>query len=417
MAERKKAISRYRSPQTTADEIYRILIWGVQPLLMVFCIALSFSSYQAFFGHNFSPLMATAGAVILSLVIELGKIKIGGYVFQTPFLSGTRVLASSFAAFSVWFGALLITAATFTMSVINSTSGAQLLALKTGYEKNNTEFRPNTTEIDAQIAQTNARISDANAVKWKGTVTYQSQQAIKSLSTTLSGLTKQREKSVASQREDFERQRAHSDETTSTGADMIMAAGGWVELLQLITLFLIAACMATIDSVMGQNGHQHSPTSAKSNPQTGFHHTPNGAHNQTPTGIGFYWPGYGGSPAAQPPPPVAGVSHQPYGVTHQQSADGILRLARKDFGSWAANLDSRKHNPDTCSQHIDRILGELLAQMDNPDFLPSTTEAIKSWDYFSRKLAELDQKGRPFGEKYCLLERLKSFAFAQNATQ
>ena len=243
-------INKYRSPHTKADEFLRLLKWFVQPLLVLYCMVLSFASYQAFFAHNFSPTIAMLGAGLLCLVIEFGKVKIGGYVFQKPFLEGPSGLAKSFPEFSVWAGALLFAIATFTMSVINSTSGAHALSMMNGTIKNEMAFAPNTSDIDAQIKATDSRIQQNTGIKWKGVVTYQAQKAIVRDTRNLEALNRQREAAVNAQRADFERSRNFNDTNTTRGANVLMAAGGWVEILQVITLFLIAACMKVVSTVM-----------------------------------------------------------------------------------------------------------------------------------------------------------------------
>lgn len=400
MAARKEAISRYRSPGTIADEILRIISWGVQPLLLVFCTTLSFSSYQAFFSHNFSPLFATIGALILSVVIEMGKIKIGGYVFQVPFLSGTQVLRSSFAVFAVWFGALLITGATFYMSVINSTKGAAMLAQKVGFEKNEAVFTPNTADIDKQLDEANQRATAALSVKWKQHVTYQAQQSLKTESRTIAKLQEQREQAIKTQRADFERRRAQMDTNTNTGANILMAAGGWVEALQAICLFLIAACMAAIDKVMTDEQPAAKPTAANINgPLAEF--TRNGQNFNNRSTIGFHWDGYGEAP----PTPSKGVTHLDTGVTHIKS-DGVLRLAMKDFGSWAANIGSKRHDNGNAHAHISRILDQLRYDMKQEGFSPTLETGYKAYKYFFEKLNTLAERGWGYDHAEEILKEL-----------
>jgi len=403
MAARKEAISRYRSPGTIADEILRIVSWGVQPLLLVFCTALSFSSYQAFFSHNFSPLFATIGALILSVVIELGKIKIGGYVFQVPFLSGTQVLRSSFPVFAVWFGALLITGATFYMSVINSTKGAAMLAQKVGFEKNEVTFTPNTSDIDKQLAEANQRANAAVAVKWKGTTTYQAQQALKAESRNITKLQDQRNEAIKNQRADFERKRSQLDTNTNTGAAILMAAGGWVEALQLISLFLIAACMAAIDRVMTEDQRHTSPSNynGPSNPLQEFARNGPNVHNRTT--IGFHWDGYGETPHTH----TDGVTHQSGGVSHRPEFwDDVLRLAKKDFGSWAANIGSKKHDSGNAHQHITQTLDKLRKAINLPEFEPSFEVGYQTYQYLTEKLKELEERGWGYQNSKELLREL-----------
>jgi hypothetical protein len=402
-AARKKQISKYRSPSTIADEIYRILSWGLQPLLAVFCIALSFSSYHAFFGMNFSPLFAAGGAIILSTVIELGKIKLGGYVFQVPFLSGTKILGTSFAAFAVWFGAAMLTAVTFTMSVKNSTSGAEMLALKNGFEKNTIQFQPNTAQIDAQIAASDKRLQSAQNIKWKGVVTYQAQKAIQRESATMRSLSEQKAALVQQQIDEHQKKVNHQDKNTALGAEILFASGGWVELLQLICLFLIAACMATIDKVMTNESEEVQQTpSPPPAPKTEFQH--GRPFSQNASGIGFYWDGYG----TKSPHSEKSVTHPEKSVTHQADGDTYLRLARKDFGSWAGNYRSGKHDPKTVEKHLESIINDLLQKVGRDGFEASLEVTVQSHEYFARKFQELEEIGRPVPQAPILLRQLES---------
>jgi len=418
-AERKETIARYRSPHTIADEIYRILTWGVQPLLMVFCMALSFSSYQAYFGHNFSPLFATAGAVILSLVIEMCKIKIGGYVFQVPFLSGVNVLKSSFPAFSVWFGAVLLTIATFIMSVNNSTTGASMLAKMTGFQKNEVVFQPNTTEIDNQISQANDRITSAKEVKWRGTVTYQAQQSMKADSKTISKLQDQKDEAIKQQRSDFERRRAQMDTNTNSGAEILMASGGWVEVLQGLTLFLIAACMATIDKMVA-NQSQNQPkqtgfeghTEATTAKQTGFEdftRKPNQFNNdlQSRPKMGFYT----NNPFRDTVPQHQNTVPQYENAVAQQSgvigSDQILKHLKAKLQSEIPNLHNPQASKATVYGRIEKVLDDTFMAMWNRQFLPSRDLAIKVYQYLGdTAFPALNNAGYPYQKDAFVMKAL-----------
>lgn len=409
MAARKEAIARYRSPHTIADEIYRILVWGIQPLLMVFCIALSYSSYSAFFEHNFSPMVATGGAIILSLVIELGKIKIGGYVFQTPFLQGVKRLMRSFPDFAVWAGALLITLATFTMSVINSTRGAHLLSMKVGFEKNEMAFSANTADVDAQIAQANDRIKTNGGIKWKNTVTYQAQKAIERDTRTIENLQRQREKIISDQRTDFERKRSQSDANTATGADILMASGGWVEALQGLCLFLIAACMAVIDGVrereISENLNQTNPLQEWEKPKQ------NGSpiSNEAPATrtIGFRWAGYGQTPVeavTQHKPPVSQPPHQNPIVI---GSDQILLNLRTKLMADIPNLIAQNGKPSTVSTRINRAFDECYQAICNPDFSPTMENGAKVYSYLTNEaIPTLNRVGWPYLEHEFFIQKL-----------
>ncbi len=252
-------INRYRDPTTSADELLRVCQWFILPLLLAYSAVLGGASYYAFFSHNFSPNIALAGAITLAIAIEFGKAYMGLRAVQKPFLQGWSTITASVGHFTIWLAALLFALATFAMSIINSTHGGQLLATKSGQERHAVAFSPITSDIDAQIEATQKRIAQNNGNKWKGIVTVDAQRANRQAEKSMATLQDQRAQAIATQRADFERQRGIDDQNTATGSNMLMAAGGWVEGLQVILLFVIAACQSVLNGKM-QTQQQSSQT-------------------------------------------------------------------------------------------------------------------------------------------------------------
>lgn len=414
-------INKYRSPHTKADEILRILQWFVQPLLILYCMVLSFASYQAFFEHNFSAGIATLGAVLLCIVIEFGKIKIGAYVFQKPFLEGLEGFKGSFAEFSVWFGALLFAGVAFTMSVINSTTGAHALSVMKGTAKNETAFAGNTADLDRQISETNARIKQNGTIKWKGVVTYQAQKAIERDTRTLEALNRQKESATNTQRADFERTRSINDTNTQTGANILMASGGWVEGLQMICLFLIAACMSVVGSVMDRE--QKNSHTATNNPNTNSYRS--GAANSSPANnsgagqtIGFFWDGYGQQAAQQ----SFAVPQQPFTVPQQTvdfstiGCDAVLENCRQAVQRDLPNLLRPDAKPATVSERINKALDDAFDIVSKDGFSPSHETGLKFYKFLAETaLPTLNDRGWPYSRDTFFMKQILAVIPKQNA--
>lgn len=406
LARRSQAIQKYRSPHTMADEILRLLRYMVQPLLIAYCMFISFASYEAFFGHNFSPTVATAGAALLCIVMEFGKIKIGSYVFQKPFLQGWGFFKSSFADFSVWGGSLLFMVFTFIMSVTNSTQGAHQLSLMKGTQQHAETFTTNTADIDSQIAATNSRIKAANGIKWKGVVTYQAQKAIERDTRNLESLSRQREAIMTGQRADFERRQQHNDKSTETGANILMASGGWVEALQLVTLFLIAACMSVVGGVMDEE------TKLNSIQVDTNRHRANGvAQNQSSTTPLFMFNrrSDGNVQAARSSEPV---SQSPEPVTQQNTgadSDKVLQWCKTAVERDLPNFNEKWAKKDTVSARINKALDQCKESASKPGFSPSREEAVKFYSFLIDKaIPTLNGRGYPYPNDLQLLSRIKS---------
>lgn len=409
LQERVKAVQNVNDPTIVADDVQRWstrFIW----LLLAFTTLLSGFSYYRFFEPSFGVLSIFM-AIALAVTIEFGKNWGFLKVLRIPFFMGWKHIQSEAEETIMWVGLLLLSIATFSASVYNSTHGAHQLSLLLGHERNLSEFKPNTAEIDAQIAATQSSMKENRAIKWQGVVTYNAQKAIQKESGVLDKLQAQRAATIDQQRKDWETQQTIKENQNAFSANSLLVVGGFVELIQVLLMFMRVASERSLDKVASERDFEElksqRPEAFQSNgiPHGGHGVNPRANPVQNSSPIGFYWPNYGTTPAPQ----VPGVSHQGQGVSRQNS-DDILRLARKDFGSWAGNIGSRKHAPANCSAHIHRILDGLRDNMRQTGFAPSSRVAIESYDYFARKLSELDIAGWPYDHKDLILEELRALA-------
>lgn len=254
-----KAIQRLNDPTTNADELLsgsKILLF----LLLCFTGLLAGFSYYKNFSGAFPVAVAAFMAIALTVAIEWGKNYCTTWAIRTPFFRGFGHIVSTPANSFMFAGLILIAAATFTMSVINSTIGGRQLSVMLNHERNTTPFAANTANIDSLINTTQKNITEASTVKWKGVTTRTSQQAIKQYSTTLSSLNEQREAIIQQQRADWEKQQAVIAENRNYSANLMLTSGGWVELLQLLLILVRVACEKALDSRLAHN-QEEQPTS------------------------------------------------------------------------------------------------------------------------------------------------------------
>lgn len=251
-------IQRINDPTTNADEILKaskVLTF----ILLLFTGLLGGLSYYKNFAGAFPAEAAIFMALSLTFVIEWGKSYATLWTLRIPFFRGFGHLIARPENTFVWVGLLLIGAATFYMSVYNSTVGGRQLATMLSHERNTVAFQPDTRAIDAQIASTQKGIEANQAVKWKGTTTYTAQKAIARQSDALTSLQRQREATISAQRADFEKLQGRQEANTNYTASLVLASGGWIEFIQALLWLLRVSCEKSLDSRAGAPSPAASP--------------------------------------------------------------------------------------------------------------------------------------------------------------
>ena len=268
------AIQRLNDPTTNADELLsgsKVLIF----LLLCFTGLLAGYSYYKNFSGAFPLPLAVFMALALTIAIEWGKNYCSTWAIRTPFFRGLGHIVSSPANTFMFAGLVCIAIATFAMSVHNSTVGGRQLSMMLGHEKNASPFAPDTRGIDSLISTAQGNITAASATKWRGTTTRESQRAITAQTKSIESLQRQRETIIAQQRADWEKQAAIQAENQNYSANLVLASGGWVELLQLLLIIVRVACEKALDNRMA------SPTQPEENASgIGFQRTRQPAYSE-----------------------------------------------------------------------------------------------------------------------------------------
>ena len=338
-------IQKINDPTTNADEILKygkVLLF----VLLAFTGLLGGVSYYKNFSGTFPPEVAAFMALCLTFVIEWGKNYAAKWTLRIPFFRGFGSLTQRPENTFVWIGLLCIAGATFYMSVFNSTIGGHQLATVLSQERNASAFTADTRAIDEQILATQKGIADNQEIKWKGTTTYQAQKAISRQSEALTSLQRQREATVSAQRADWEKSQGQKEANSNYTASLVMASGGWVELLQALLILLIVSCEKSLDSRAGAP----SPTPSQK-PGIGFQqqaivtaeqHRP----EQPRSPIGFHRP-----PTPPPPPvPITGLPTVPVknAVEQRSTAEQHLEQEQEQATAMVADIKEWRKRANQC---------------------------------------------------------------------
>lgn len=363
---RVKRINEYRDSTTSTDELLRVARIALT-ILLIFSGALAAMNYFLFFSHTLPFEFSIVASILLTAVIEWGKSKMGLRAFQKPFLEGFPTIFSTPAHTIMWAGTVLFALATFTMSIMNSTKGGEAMAAKMGREKHETSFVPDTKFYDDQISAATAIQQEHSQNKWKGNIVYQSAKVADRQGKTIAKLSEDRQKAIDQQRADFERDRDAVGQETSTAAAMVLKAGGWVELLQLLLIIIISSCQKVLSDKM-----EPSPTTPASPSGIGFRQ-PSGfrpATGATPPDqrrtIGFhrqqdYTPPQPAQDTItqiavpQQPQPVA----QPNGILRGKQADEAVLFHLQRLQKEPSNFQNPQANVETVAGRVHTILSDL----------------------------------------------------------
>lgn len=412
--DRVQAVQNVNDPTIMSDDVLR---WSKVALyaLLLFTTILSGFSYFKFFEHSFGPNIAAAMAILLACIIEFGKNWGGLRVLRIPFFHGWGHIYSTVSDTIMWAGLLALAVVTFSASVYNSTKGAEQLSLLLGHEKNRTVFEPNTADIDAQIAATEKRIEENREVKWKGTTTVDAQRTIKAESRNLNSLQTQRETRIQQQRADYEKESGIKDSQNQFTAGSLLAVGGWVELLQVILMFVRVSAERSLDKTGAARRTttppppNHNPTPNNSTASAnGFRVT----QNHTP--IGFYWDGYGAASAALTPQPLFGpetVPQSPTTVAQPNDpanyADSVLKVCKDAVQRDLSNFQNRQASQATVSRRINAALDECRQAMMKTGFEPTYRRSLEMHAFVQEKVWNtLNTVGWPYDHEKFFMQWL-----------
>ncbi len=405
MQDRLKAIHEMRDPGTFADEI---LIGGrmLFILSLLFTGALCFFSYQFFLERFLSPEAATLAAIAVTILIEYGKKRIGMSALRMPFMHGWRYIFSTPENTGVFVGAAVFALVIFSVSVYNSTNGAARYAQQQSEVKTESVFTPNTKVLDEQIAAAREAVKNAPKATWKGKEYYQDKKSVRAAEQTILSLSSSREKEVALQREDFERSRDRNDTNNAHSGQIALRIGGWLELIQVILMLLMASCERVLDR-RNPASSANSPT-PPANGKIGFQQAGNLAVNQTPNQqkptdelpqrqpIGFHrysaQPSGVDHPVAQSPQPVP----QENKLLTNKEANDAIRYQLSCLKKEPSNFGNKHAQPATVAKRVHVILDKTkhtLKWSEGCDYKLLEEYA----NYFDQKISQhLEDCGMPY---------------------
>lgn len=399
-------INKLNDPNTSADEI---LFWGkiILYVLLAYSATLGFFCYFKNFSKSFPFEVALFMSAALPLAIEFGKNYCSTWAIRKPFFDGIRYVKSKASSFFIFIGLALIGITTFTMSVRNSTVGAHQLSTLFSHERNAAAFSPDTRTIDAQISKLQENDNELSLKTKSGKINWAAQPIKSENAKSLAALQGQRKQSIEQQRSDWEKEQSFKTEQGSYVADMVLASGGWTELLQLLLMFLRVACEKALD-----NRTRTVPHSTASHFTD---HSDNGHNQSEPTRppyptiqnngrYTFFKRNESGNVEPAQPEPEKTVSHEQFTVTRYDAApmpanyaDDVLALVEKKLRGHAANFRDGQRKEATISDNINRILDETREKINAPGFVPTRVAGAKFYAYLTGELFPLlNSKGWPY---------------------
>lgn len=378
LPDRIKQIQRVNDPTTYADEVL-----SASKILLVMLLSFSGILGGMSYFKNFSLSMPLEVAIFLALtltvVIEWGKNKASTWAVRIPFFQGWSSIWSTPSNTFIFGGLALVAIATFFMSVYNSTKGGEQLALMLSHEKNHVEFKPNTQDIDAQVSQLQHGVSNAPMTKWKGKMYYQDAKAVRAANKSIESLQRQREDLVKMQRADYERNLSIQASQSNFASKLVLASGGWIELLQVLIILLRVACEKKLDDravspTLAFKGVQSEPAERK----IGFNVSSDGNVRKAD-----------GDSVVINQPPVS-VPQTPQSVPQINasvflSPEEALRWFESELKKEPSNFTNKHANENTVAERINL---KLLRAQRYLTATPDNTIPNEAADRFERYLTE-----------------------------
>ena len=394
--DRVKSVQNVNDKSIVADNVQRYSTLAMYALL-AFTTFLSTFSYFKFFESSFGSIVAGIMAVLLALVIEFGKNWGTLKVLRIPFFCGWGHVMSEVHHSIMFLGLLLLSIVTFSASVYNSTHGAAQLSLLLGHEKHTEIFTPETAIIDAQILATQKSMTANRDIKWKGTVTYQAQKAIQKESGALDKLQNQRSAIIQQQRADYEGRQAVFTEQNNFSSNSLLAVGGWVELLQLILMFVRVAAERSLDQTAAERTDNDTilsqPFKMPANRQP--------VNNRSP--IGFKY-GQGGEKTVTQQRNTVPQAPQEFTI---MGCDEILKNCEKKLRSDIPNFTRTDTKSSTVSVRVKFALDLCFEALKRPDFVPSRKVGCAFYAYMVQTaIPALNHRGFPYENDKFFLKRI-----------
>lgn len=404
MESRVKDINRFRDPTTNADEVLRAAKVVLAFLLFLTAVMAAFAYARNF--SSFPTPLAWSFAIGLAAAIEFGKNYCATWAIRTPFFLGWGHLRQAPENTLRWLSLLLVALVTFAASIYNSTKGAKQISSQLAYEAQYSAFTPNTADIDAQLQAAEKRIARNNSNTWKGQVVWASQKANAVEARNIENLQKQRAARIEQQRADWEKEQAAQAENRDYASNMVLAAGGWIEVLQVLLMFLRVSCEKSLNTRMVSESPTPSSIGFRSHGSTLAsmgHTTPPGEQRRP---IGFHRAEHDAGRHSAPSVPQHGVM----GISVPQSPQSVPQTKALLSGKEAdeailyhlgrlqkepGNFDNKHAVASTVAKRVHTILDDLertLGTLSECSLDVAERTATYIIDKIQPKLQEHDQQ-------------------------
>lgn len=417
--DRVKAVQNVSDPSIMSDDVQR---WSKIALmaLLAFTTLLSGASYFKFFQKSFGFEAALIMALLLACIIEFGKNWGFLKVLRIPFFLGWRYVSAEVQNTVMWVFLLFLSAVTFAASIYNSTQGAHQLSLLLSHERTYNAFSPNTSALDAQIAALQEKDSQLNLKLKNGRTNWAAQPIKAENAKTLASLQQQRETAIQQQRADWEKQTAIQEQQNNFSANSLLAVGGWVELLQVILMFVRVSAERSLDKTATER--RNSPTPPLQQPTSNGQQHHNGQtqpqqHNSaqryyfnrsTPTGnvqaALTPQPLFPDENAVAQPPQTVPQQNTPNGASY---ADSVIEVCRQAIQRDMGNFENRQAKNATVARRIHEALDTCYNALKQRDFAPSYQIGLRLYNYLQETVwPRLNITGHPYENQVFFTERL-----------
>ena len=413
-------IHRINDPTIKTDNVLR---WVMRIIYLAIGITglIGGMSYWKFFGLSIDNVYVVGVlTVAIAGILEFGKYYCTTQALRTAFFKGFGYIWSEVHTSVIWCGLLLVGALTLIMSAYNSTKGAEQLSYLIAHKsaEGQAVFTPQTAEIDAQIAaeqsaQTAAQNNRITTGKYKGMVDWQSSKTAKTAGTNAAALIAQKDAIVATQRADWDRHQAERAKHNEHAAGFVMKVGGWLELLQLILMFVLVACEKQLASHPEAQPHPTGPISSSQFATNGQFHNYAGFK----TGADGNYIAYQ-SPEARGDTPGFTVSQSQPAVSQLETSepdlsvilpDEVLRWFESEIRKEPSHFDRKDANPDTVVSRIHNKLRRAHMTIDRMNRGAFSADAAKRFGMYLTGTVEplLDFHKRPYAGMQDLVASLR----------
>lgn len=394
-----------RNDNTNADEA-AIWIKFILYVLTAFVVYLGFNYYLSTFSEMLPPLPATAFALLLPIVIEVGKLKLVTKAFRSISLGWIdQGPAKSF----FWGIVLVIGGGCFWWSYTISTGGIKEVAKQSAETKNrqaelSTLIGGATSDIDKQIAALQQSNTDAGSLKTKkGKTNWGAQPILADNAKSLASLQEQRRTIVEQTTAEYNDRKTDNQTKVSAWASFIERFGGWGEIGSLFCLIALAVFERILrdhnlaDAAQENTQEEPLPYFRNGNikhqsAHEGINTNGQQRHTENNTAQRYYFNRPSPTGNVQSALDLQPLWKEPKETVPQSEntvpqpnafnpADAVLELCRQNIQREMSNFRNTQAKKESVARRISEHLDMAFIAMRSEAFAPSYTVGVRLYAY------------------------------------